>query len=136
MSMRSLDEVDGFDDFESEVSSSEETMAVQRTHSQSQQKNIKSGKFGEPWETFMAILTHGESQFTLCSNDLISLGLTIEIFFLVHSTLRDCCARFLCSWVMYECDDIAISSADPHPNEVKERLVEFLRSEVRFSVKI
>lgn len=46
MSMRSLDEVDGFDDFESEVSSSEETMAVQRTHSQSQQKNIKSGKFG------------------------------------------------------------------------------------------
>ena len=52
MSMRSLDEVDGFDDFESEVSSSEETMAVQRTHSQSQQKNIKSGKFGEPWETF------------------------------------------------------------------------------------
>ena len=84
----------------------------------------------------MVILTHGESQFTLCSNDLISLGLTMEIFFLVHSTLRDSCARFLCSWVMYECDDIAISSADPHPNEVKERLVEFLRSEVRFFVKI
>lgn len=40
--------MDGFDDFESEVSSSEETTAVQRTHSQSQQKNIKSGKFGAP----------------------------------------------------------------------------------------
>ena len=75
-------------------------------------------------------------KFTLCPNDLIPLALTIEIFFLVHSTLRDCCARFLCSWVMYECGDNAISSADPHPNEVKERLVEFLRSEVRFFVKI
>jgi len=37
---------------------------------------------------------------------------------------------------MQDCDDIAISSADPHPNEVKERVVEFLRSEVRFIVKI
>lgn len=46
--MMSLDEMDGFDDFESEVSSSEETTAVQRTHSQSQQKNVKSGKFGAP----------------------------------------------------------------------------------------
>jgi len=36
--------MDGFDDFESEVSSSEETTALQRTHSQSQQKNVKAGK--------------------------------------------------------------------------------------------
>ena len=79
-----------------------------------------------------------EVKFTLCSNDLqlIPLTLTIEVFFLVHSTLRDCCARFLCSWVMHDCDDIAISCADPHPNEVKERIVEFLRPEVRFYVKI
>ena len=42
--MMSLDEMDGFDDFESEVSSSEENTAAQRTHSQSQQKSIKSGK--------------------------------------------------------------------------------------------
>ena len=75
-------------------------------------------------------------KFSLSSNDLIPLALTIEIFFLVHSTLRDCCARFLCSWVMFESDDSTVSSADSHPNEVKERLVEFLRSEVRFVVKI
>jgi len=37
---------------------------------------------------------------------------------------------------MHDCDDIAISSSDPHPNEVKERIVEFLRLEVRFDVKI
>ena len=60
--MRSLDELDGFDDFESEVSSSEETTALQRTLSQSQQKNIKSGKFEEPWLNFMGILIDDESQ--------------------------------------------------------------------------
>ena len=42
--MMSLDEMDDFDDFESEVSSSEENTAAQRTHSQSQQKSVKSGK--------------------------------------------------------------------------------------------
>ena len=75
-------------------------------------------------------------QFTLCPNDLMPLALTTEMFFLVHSTLRDCCARFLCSWVMNDCDDIAMSSAVHHPNKVKESVVEFLRSEVRLFVKI
>lgn len=79
----------------------------------------------------LVIMTHAESQIYTYSNDLMPLALTIEISFLVHSTLRDCCARFLCSWVMYDCDDIALSSTDPHPNEVKKRVVEFLRSEVR-----
>ena len=71
---------------------------------------------------------------TLCSKDLIPLVLIIEMFSLVHSTLRDCCARFLCSWSMYDSDDFALSSADPHPHEVKERVVEFLGSEVKFLV--
>ena len=60
--MRSLDEMDGFDDFESEVSSSEDTTALQRTHSQSQQKNVKSGKFGAPKGNIMGILTYDRSQ--------------------------------------------------------------------------
>lgn len=42
--MMSVDEMDGFDDFESEVSSSEENTIIQRTHSQPQKKSIKSGK--------------------------------------------------------------------------------------------
>ncbi len=42
--MMSLDEMDGFDDFESEVSSSEENTAIQRTNSQSQKKSVKTGK--------------------------------------------------------------------------------------------
>lgn len=44
-SMTSLDAVDGLDDFESEVSSSEENTAISRTHSQSQKKSVKSGEF-------------------------------------------------------------------------------------------
>ena len=43
-SMMSLDEMDGFDDFESEVSSSEENTVIQRTQGQSQKKSVKSGK--------------------------------------------------------------------------------------------
>lgn len=42
--MMSLDEMDGFDDFESEVSSSEENTVIQRTQGQSQKKSVKSGK--------------------------------------------------------------------------------------------
>ena len=43
--MVSLDERDGFDDFESEVSSSDEFTAIPGSHSQTQKKPVKSGKF-------------------------------------------------------------------------------------------
>lgn len=43
-SMMSFDEMDGFDDFESEVSSSEDSTVIQRTQGQSQKKSVKSGK--------------------------------------------------------------------------------------------
>ncbi|XP_066028150.1 serine-protein kinase ATM isoform X2 [Pocillopora verrucosa] len=42
LSVTSLEEVDGLDDFESEVSSSEENKATQKTHSQPQKKSVKS----------------------------------------------------------------------------------------------
>ena len=43
LSVTSLEEVDGLDDFESEVSSSEENKATKKTHSQLQKKSVKSG---------------------------------------------------------------------------------------------
>ena len=44
--MVSFDEMDGFDDLESDVSSSEEVTASSAgTHSQSQKKSVKSGKY-------------------------------------------------------------------------------------------
>ncbi len=33
---------------------------------------------------------------------------------------------------MHGCDELATCSADPHPNEVIRKVVEFLSSEVRF----
>ena len=43
LSVTSLEEVDGLDDFESEVSSSEENKATKKAHSQPQKKSVKSG---------------------------------------------------------------------------------------------
>ena len=53
-------------------------------------------------------------------------------FFAAHSTLRDCSASFLCSWSVHGGDDLAVCSVDPHPTEVKEKVIDFLGSEVRF----
>lgn len=43
--MVSMDETDGFDDFESDLSSSDELVTIPGSHSQSQRKGVKSGKF-------------------------------------------------------------------------------------------
>ena len=43
--MVSMDETDGFDDFESDLSSSDELVTISGSHSQSQKKGVKSGEF-------------------------------------------------------------------------------------------
>lgn len=44
-SVVSMDETDGFDDFESDLSSSDELVTIPGSHSQSQKKGVKSGEF-------------------------------------------------------------------------------------------
>jgi len=51
-SVVSVDEIDGFDDFESDMSSSEEVTTIPGTHSQSQKKSIKTGK---SWKTLLTV---------------------------------------------------------------------------------
>lgn len=50
--------------------------------------------------------------------------------FPAHYTLRECCAQFLCSWSAHGGSDCAVYCIDPHPDEIKENVVDFFRSDV------
>ena len=52
------------------------------------------------------------------------------ISFLVHSSLRDCSARFLCVWSLHSGNDYSVYGIEPSPSEVKNKVVDFLGSEV------
>ncbi|XP_074626555.1 serine-protein kinase ATM-like isoform X2 [Acropora palmata] len=43
-------------------------------------------------------------------------------------SLRDCCARFLCTWAVHYGSDISVYGIGLQPNEIKEKLVDFLTS--------
>lgn len=49
-------------------------------------------------------------------------------------SLRDCCARFLCTWAVHYGSDISVYGIGLQPNEIKEKLVDFLMSEVKIEL--